>query len=202
MPIPPVEFVDFDDQNEFNKAFLRAKVHSTRNFVVEFNADQAECAFDLDESQIESLLEPRAHDAPPARSSTHLTRWIHIWRPENQKETIRAVAKHYGFSPRLTLSMEADPDQPQPVIHAISRTPSRYRDLLPLPNRSKRSLSKKKDGEKSPVSDVESQDHLGPDAMPSALDLNHYRIVNELWNFTSVDWGHKCERFAPRLISD
>jgi len=29
----------------------------------------------------------------------------------------------------------------------------------------------------------------------SPLDLNHYRIVDEVWHFCSVDWGSKCERF-------
>ena len=201
MPTSPIEFVDFDNQNEFNKAFLRAKAHPTKNFVVEFNADQAKCAFDLDESQIGSLLEPRTHDAPPARPATRQTRWIHIWRPEDQKETIRVVAKHYGFSPRLTLSMEADPMTPQPVINTISRTPSRYRDLL-LANRSKRSLAKRKESEKSATPDVESRDSPGLDTMPSALDLNHYRIVNELWNFTSVDWGHKCKSSSVTLTAN
>ena len=26
------------------------------------------------------------------------------------------------------------------------------------------------------------------------LDLNHYRIVDEVWHFCSVDWGSKCKR--------
>ena len=25
------------------------------------------------------------------------------------------------------------------------------------------------------------------------LDINHYRIVNEVWHFCSVDWGSKCK---------
>ena len=36
------------------------------------------------------------------------------------------------------------------------------------------------------------------------LDLNHYRIVNEIWHFCSVDWGSKCKAIlttkSPRLI--
>lgn len=26
-----------------------------------------------------------------------------------------------------------------------------------------------------------------------ALDLSHYNIINEVWHYSSVDWGHKCE---------
>lgn len=28
------------------------------------------------------------------------------------------------------------------------------------------------------------------------LDLNHYRMVNEVWHYSSVDWGHKCVEFS------
>lgn len=28
------------------------------------------------------------------------------------------------------------------------------------------------------------------------LDLNHYRIVDEVWHFCSVDWGSKCEALS------
>jgi hypothetical protein len=30
----------------------------------------------------------------------------------------------------------------------------------------------------------------------SPLDLNHYRIVDEVWHFCSVDWGSKCEALS------
>ena len=29
------------------------------------------------------------------------------------------------------------------------------------------------------------------------LDLNHYRIVNEIWHFTSMDRGYKCKCILP-----
>ena len=28
------------------------------------------------------------------------------------------------------------------------------------------------------------------------LDLNHYKMVNEVWHFYSVDWGTNCRPFA------
>ena len=33
---------------------------------------------------------------------------------------------------------------------------------------------------------------VGRSRRTGPLDLNHYRIVNEVWHFASVDWGHKC----------
>ena len=33
----------------------------------------------------------------------------------------------------------------------------------------------------------ETRDHDEP------LDLNHYRIVDEVWHFCSVDWGSRCK---------
>lgn len=43
-------------------------------------------------------------------------------------------------------------------------------------------------------SDIESHE-MSDDVEHSRqkLDLNHYRIVNEIWHFISVDWGHRCK---------
>ena len=30
------------------------------------------------------------------------------------------------------------------------------------------------------------------------LDLNHYNLVNQVWHYSSVDWGHKCMTYYPR----
>lgn len=31
-----------------------------------------------------------------------------------------------------------------------------------------------------------------PATESQAIDLNHYTIVNEVWHYASVDWGHRC----------
>lgn len=52
--------------------------------------------------------------------------------------------------------------------------------------------------DRSPVdsqsSDLESNEK-GNEASEHAanLDVNHYRMVNEVWYYCSVDWGSKCE---------
>lgn len=32
------------------------------------------------------------------------------------------------------------------------------------------------------------------------LDLSHYRMVNEVWHYCSVDWGARCKRPCPYLF--
>ena len=44
---------------------------------------------------------------------------------------------------------------------------------------------------------VDLEGHIELTGSPSlnqgVLDLNHYRIVNDVWHFFSVDWGHNCK---------
>ena len=50
-------------------------------------------------------------------------------------------------------------------------------------------------------SDPEKQDQTEDAAVKSGtLDLNHYRIVNEVWHFMSVDWGYRCKS-VPRTVN-
>jgi hypothetical protein len=56
-------------------------------------------------------------------------------------------------------------------------------------------------------SDIESVDTPATPAYSHmTLDINHYRIVDEVWHFASIDWGHRCKlpsppRFPLRLTS-
>ena len=35
----------------------------------------------------------------------------------------------------------------------------------------------------------------------TALDISHYNIINEVWHYSSVDWGHDrgCTPLPPRM---
>ena len=48
-------------------------------------------------------------------------------------------------------------------------------------------------------SDPEKQGRADVVSKRSGLDLNHYRIVNEVWHFMSVDWGYRC-KLPSRVI--
>jgi hypothetical protein len=86
--------------------------------------------------------------------------------------------------------MCCDPLKPEPVANSPPR-PARVKEILRTKswrNFKRNELAAKK----SPSSDTESHDLAPGSGLDSSLDLNHYRIVNELWHFMSVDWGHRC----------
>lgn len=53
----PKEFEDFDEPANFHKYVKRAKDADARNFVLEFSHDKARCAFDIDETDLKTVLE-------------------------------------------------------------------------------------------------------------------------------------------------
>lgn len=41
--------------------------------------------------------------------------------------------------------------------------------------------------------DLEKEGMTNPTALrPPPLDLSHYRLVEEVWHYCSVDWNNKC----------
>ncbi|MCJ1328269.1 hypothetical protein MMC10_004945 [Thelotrema lepadinum] len=181
-------FENFDDSAVFERFKRLARSHETQNFVIDFNENQALCAFDLSKDDFESALKNRVAERNDAnRQKT--TRWINIWCPEKQEGVIKLLADHYGLSPRLALSMQCDPIKPEPVADPLSREGNRVKQAWQ--NRSWQTYhqSQLHTGLKAD-SDVESHELPSVEARRS-LDLNHYRIVNEIWHFISVDWGHK-----------
>lgn len=51
----------------------------------------------------------------------------------------------------------------------------------------KERMSMDRDSSDPETLEMKSSDHDKP------LNLNHYRIVDEVWHFCSVDWGFKCK---------
>ena len=46
----------------------------------------------------------------------------------------------------------------------------------------------------SHTSDIEAHEMVNASrSKASGLDLNHYRVVNEVWHYCSVDWGSRCK---------
>ena len=205
-----VPFFNFDSKEGLDRAVSQANSHSTKNFVLDFNSSTADCAFDVDAEQVKLLLAeakaPALSNAatpptvPTPPSPPRRTRWIHVWRPEDQKEFVQAITRHYSLSTRLSLSMQSDPMRPQPVGGRSEKTTSRVREML---HHQAMKYTGRGDGEKadrgskfSSELDLENRHVQDGDEVGSELDLNHYRIVNELWHFMSVDWGHHCNCFV------
>lgn len=107
---------------------------------------------------------------------------------------VQALAEHYTFSPRLLGLMRCDPLRPIPVPTTTHH--SRVSELW-SPSKDRENNQETEKGIGNLVADLEG--HLETSDSRSRrrgpLDLNHYRIVNEVWHYSSVDWGHKCMSF-------
>lgn len=92
---------------------------------------------------------------------------------------------HYGFSPRLAGLMRTPPDKPHPSPAIAGTNAGRLHKILHSQAESFKSVdSQSNDIEMT--NDTHKQD-------PGMIDLNHYRITNNVWHFFSVDWGSKCK---------
>ncbi|KAL8822553.1 MAG: hypothetical protein Q9191_006710 [Dirinaria sp. TL-2023a] len=164
-------FEDFDDEAVYKKGEHYLFQPDALNFVIEFDSDKAIAGLKLSATSVQELIKNKP---PPA-----ITRWINLFCPEEQRDTVQALASHYGFSPRLTGLMCSKPYTPTPA--AIS-----------LPDYSKPHHKPQRKSQESRSTDPEKSDSTtsyAPD-LP-VIDLNHYRIVDEVWYYCSVDWGSK-----------
>lgn len=109
--------------------------------------------------------------------------------------TLQSIALHYDFSPRLLGSMCTEPLKPVPI--PANQYKSRLHGLRYL----HRDKDDQGDVDEKSIRDssADLEGHLSPSDQPSisstseTLDLNHYRIVDDVWHFSSVDWGLNCK---------
>ena len=74
----------------------------------------------------------------------------------------------------------ADSEEPDPAPTDFMDRMRGWQEMF-LDNQA---MDEEKGAERSGSSDSEYFDPVS--------DLNHYRLVNEVWHFSSVDWGEKC----------
>jgi hypothetical protein len=93
----------------------------------------------------------------------------------------QAISDRYGFSPRLLGLMADEPMKPK-----IVPAPTHQSHLSDM-------FHSRKDNIQSDTLEKGSQDNEdGHSYQEEYLDLNHYQIVDEVWHYSSVDWGSKC----------
>lgn len=167
----------------------------TRSFVLDFSDDEAWCGFNLEADELGKLLKS-------SRPSSLNTRWINIWRPQEQKEILEALARHYDFSPRLLGLMGSAPlctvRRPHTPASKASSSKSLFAQLLTLGSTASR---------RSPKYDsaLDSEDSIGLTQIEASyklkggLEINQYVLANELYYYTSMDWGRRCERTYPSV---
>lgn len=187
-------FDDLDNYDELARAVTSAR---SRNFVLDFDDSHAWCGFDLDQEAIATLLK---NERPPELN----TRWINVWLPYDQKDILETVAKHYDFTPRLLGFMQS-----APLKQSRSASNSTKTSLGSMFHRSRH----------SPESPVSLEKPADRDSLTSILDpgfssrellglidssgvstrsdvsenMNPYFLANEIWHYSSVDWGRTCE---------
>lgn len=178
-------FRDFDEERNFEIFDRQTRNPNSSNFCMDFGDDDAWCAFDLSSASYGRLLQS------PRPTKLH-TRWINLWMPYNQKETLHALAKHYDFSPRLLGLMCSDPVPPKSRSLQSKKSSATLRS-----RRSNKSRNSHKSEKSSKDTSIDSEESIGmTDMMHSTQlemvqDLSHYHIVNDVWHWSSVDWGRR-----------
>jgi hypothetical protein len=177
-------FRNFDNERNFDLFDRQTRNPKSNNFCIDFGEDDAYCAFDLDAHSYSRLL------TSPRPQHLH-TRWINIWMPYNQKDVIKVIGQHFDFTPRLLGMMRSDPSPP--------RTQSLQK------KKSTSTLRSRFSGNSSRQTDRDSEESIGmTDLMHSTQlemvqDLSHYQLVNDVWHWSTVDWGRRCEYFQAQL---
>ncbi|KAI9839844.1 MAG: hypothetical protein M1819_000034 [Sarea resinae] len=172
-------FENFDARSTYKKFEAFAGDIASQNFVIDFSNDEAWAASDLSPRDIDGLLKS-------ARPDSLRTRWINIWAPNRDPKVVEAIADYYDFSPRLFGLMRSAPLKPIPVH--VEEHKSRFHFDYWSQHTVPRSPT-------SCASDVEGAIELvekeSEDSADEPFDLNHYHLVDEVWHYSSVDWGKK-----------
>ena len=176
-------FKDFDKADVCKAGESYILQPDALNFALEFDSDQALLGLGLGATSVQDLLQ--------AEKVSAKSRWICLWCPEQQKDIVMALGAHYGFSPRLRGFMCQDPEKP--VIATMDNHQSHYRNKLPGLRRwkSERASFESQSPDLEMTSTFEQ-----PASHAMDLDLNHYRMVDQVWYYCSVDWGSKCKNIS------
>ncbi|KAJ5166939.1 uncharacterized protein N7482_005720 [Penicillium canariense] len=161
-------FKDIDDKNNFADYMRQLQNSRTRSFVLDFGNDDAFCATDLNTDDFQGLLRR-------SRAKCFGTRWIHIWNPEQQKDTVKMITSHYGVSERLQGMMYTEPFHaaPQPA-----KVP---------PKKAKRESTQTLEYE---LDDIESESAMTKRYQTaSSRGLTFGQVTDQIWHFSSVDHG-------------
>ncbi|KAK5007976.1 hypothetical protein LTR16_005618 [Cryomyces antarcticus] len=206
------EFKNLDGRVNF-ELFERAVGNpKTRNFVVDFGDEEAWCGFDLAVDAFNGLLEAKINFLRPPLSLLLDEREITLGLPPDaavtdptaatgrtqytmdlyaQSDVFEALAKYYDLSPRLLALMCSDPRKPKPAA-APKSSSSLFRRSPPRQEKSPVPSLDLEEG--SDTTELSSLSELDP-----LYNINHYSIVDDVWHYSSVDWGRRC--MFPSLVS-
>lgn len=174
----PNAFFNLDDPANLNHLIKSVQNSLSRNFVVGFDENTACAAFDLSATSILRLLETER----PEPLSTY---WINIWYPYYHRPLLEWLAKRCDFSPRLLALMSSDPKRRQssPIDHQHNPHGRRSRHAW---RRRTQPVDREYNVE-TPLDELSEHSSISSDN--SIARGNLYRIVDDLWHYSSVDFG-------------
>lgn len=180
-----------DDPLSFRTCQRSVQDPGSRNFIIDFSDDEAWCGCNVDAEHLSILLKtPR----PPNLN----TRWINIWLPHEQKDFLEVLARNYDFSPRLLGLMSSSPlrtaDQSRTSESSSSSSKTRFSYLWNPKSTAKSSPTK---SEFDPTFESEASIGMAMIDTPCSQQrmihpFNQYLLANELYYYTSMDWGRRC----------
>ncbi|KAH3918513.1 hypothetical protein HBI56_134530 [Parastagonospora nodorum] len=170
-------FRNFDNERNFDLFDRQTRNPKSSNFCLDFGEGDAYCAFDLDAQSYSKLL----HSPRPPQLHT---RWINIWMPYNQKDLLKVLGQYFDFTPRLLGMMRSDPCPPRSQSLRRKKSSSTLRS---------RFSGKSARGEQSLASEesIGMTDLMHSTQLEMVQDLSHYQLVNDVWHWSTVDWGRR-----------
>ncbi len=170
-------FKSLDDPLVSDSSVVATQSRQTTNFVLDFSDDAAYVAFDLYPLSVAGLLD---HERPDLLN----TRWINVWAPAQQAPLLELLAQHYDFSPRLLALMSSRPRQQSQSSERRADNSHQW-----LRRRQVQVSSAKPDVEKGLDELSELSELSSVSSYDSAATSNLYKVVHELWHYSSVDFG-------------
>jgi hypothetical protein len=110
--------------------------------------------------------------------------------PYNQKDLIKVIGQHFDFTPRLLGMMRSDPcpARREEVRKKKSSSTLRSRFSGQESKRSEGSATGREEEESIGMTEL-----MHSTQLEMVQDLSHYQLVNDVWHWSTVDWGRRCE---------
>ncbi|KAK0273163.1 hypothetical protein LTR54_008853 [Friedmanniomyces endolithicus] len=171
-------FQDLDSPTSLSVLMQHVQSSTSRTFVLDFNDNAAYAAFNLPTASLAQLLMVE-------RPETSSARWINMWNPYHQQPLLSLLAKRYDFSPRLLGMMCSDP--------CVRRSPPRQSRASIATGKAPRHARAKNSNARSDVErgwdELSDTSSSSVGSYDSVAGGNLYRIVDDLWHYSSVDFG-------------
>jgi hypothetical protein len=106
--------------------------------------------------------------------------------PYNQKDLLKVLGQHFDFTPRLLGMMRSDPSLPRSPSLRKKKSSSTLRSRFSGKSaRAKQSLASEES--------IGMTELMHSTQLEMVQDLSHYQLVNDVWHWSTVDWGRRCK---------